>query len=104
MALGRTRAAGLVGLAGHVVEVEAHLASALPAFVLVGLPDASLAEARDRVRAAVGSTGLTWPNRRVTVNLSPAGLPKSGPAFDLAKVYCDHHYDDDRSHLRPHQQ
>lgn len=84
MALGRTRAAGLVGLAGHVVEVEAHLASALPAFVLVGLPDASLAEARDRVRAAVGSTGLTWPNRRVTVNLSPAGLPKSGPAFDLA--------------------
>lgn len=84
MVLGRTRAAGLVGLTGHVVEVEAHLASALPAFVLVGLPDASLAEARDRVRAAVGSTGLTWPNRRVTVNLSPAGLPKSGPAFDLA--------------------
>ncbi len=84
MALGRTRAAGLVGLAGHVVEVEAHLASALPAFVLVGLPDASLAEARDRVRAAVGSTGLTWPNRRVTVNLSPTGVPKSGPAFDLA--------------------
>ncbi|GEL46040.1 hypothetical protein CHO01_11560 [Cellulomonas hominis] len=84
MALGRTQAVGLVGLTGHVVEVEAHLASALPAFVLVGLPDASLAEARDRVRAAVGSTGLTWPNRRVTVNLSPAALPKSGPAFDLA--------------------
>ncbi|MBU5422752.1 YifB family Mg chelatase-like AAA ATPase [Cellulomonas hominis] len=84
MSLGRTQAVGLVGLAGHVVEVEAHLASALPAFVLVGLPDASLAEARDRVRAAVGSTGLTWPNRRVTVNLSPAALPKSGPAFDLA--------------------
>jgi magnesium chelatase family protein len=84
MALGRTSAVGLVGLAGTVVEVEAHLAAALPAFVLVGLPDASLAEARDRVRAAVGSTGLPWPNRRVTVNLSPAALPKSGPAFDLA--------------------
>lgn len=84
MALGRTRAVGLVGLSGHLVEVEAHLASALPAFVLVGLPDASLAEARDRVRAAVGSTGLTWPNRRITVNLSPAALPKSGPGFDLA--------------------
>ncbi|NHT17250.1 YifB family Mg chelatase-like AAA ATPase [Cellulomonas sp. IC4_254] len=84
MALGRTRAVGLVGLTGHLVEVEAHLAPALPAFVLVGLPDASLAEARDRVRAAVGSTGLTWPNRRITVNLSPAALPKSGPGFDLA--------------------
>lgn len=84
MALGRTRAVGLVGLSGHLVEVEAHLASALPAFVLVGLPDTSLAEARDRVRAAVGSTGLTWPNRRITVNLSPAALPKSGPGFDLA--------------------
>jgi magnesium chelatase family protein len=84
MALGRTRAVGLVGLVGHVVEVEAHLAPALPAFVLVGLPDASLSEARDRVRAAVGSTGLTWPNRRITVNLTPAALPKSGPAFDLA--------------------
>jgi magnesium chelatase family protein len=84
MALGRTRAVGLVGLVGHVVEVEAHLAPALPAFVLVGLPDASLSEARDRVRAAVGSTGLAWPNRRITVNLTPAALPKSGPAFDLA--------------------
>ncbi|VTR77072.1 YifB family Mg chelatase-like AAA ATPase [Cellulomonas hominis] len=84
MALGRTFAVGLVGLTGTVVEVEAHLAASLPAFVLVGLPDASLAESRDRVRAAIGSTGLTWPNRRVTVNLSPAALPKSGPAFDLA--------------------
>ncbi|RMI12755.1 YifB family Mg chelatase-like AAA ATPase [Cellulomonas triticagri] len=84
MTLGRTLAVGLLGLTGSVVEVEAHLAAALPAFVLVGLPDASLAEARDRVRAAVGSSGLTWPNRRVTVNLTPAGVPKSGPGFDLA--------------------
>ncbi|MBD3780980.1 MAG: YifB family Mg chelatase-like AAA ATPase [Micrococcales bacterium] len=84
MVLGRTRAVALVGLRGHVVDVEAHLASALPAFALVGLPDTSLTEARDRVRAAVGSTGLTWPNRRITVNLSPAALPKSGPGFDLA--------------------
>lgn len=84
MALGRTLAVGLVGLTAHVIEVEAHLAAALPSFVLVGLPDASLAEARDRVRAAVGSSGLSWPSRRVTVNLSPAALPKAGPAFDLA--------------------
>ena len=87
MARGRTLAVGLVGLAGSLVEVEAHLATALPAFVLVGLPDASLAEARDRVRAAIGSTGLTWPNRRVTVNLTPAALPKSGPtAYSATRI------------------
>ena len=84
MALGATLSVGLVGMVGHVVEVEAHLAAALPAFTLVGLPDAALAESRDRVRAAVASCGLAWPNRRVTVNLSPATLPKSGSGFDLA--------------------
>ncbi|MBT0995722.1 YifB family Mg chelatase-like AAA ATPase [Cellulomonas sp. DKR-3] len=84
MVLGRTLAVALVGLTGHVVDVEAHLAPALPAFTLVGLPDAALAESRDRVRAAVTSTGLAWPNRRITVNLSPATLPKSGSGFDLA--------------------
>lgn len=82
--LGRTLGVALVGLTGHVVDVEAHLAPSLPAFALVGLPDASLAEARDRVRAAVTSSGLAWPNRRITVNLSPASLPKSGSGFDLA--------------------
>jgi magnesium chelatase family protein len=84
VSLGRTLGVALVGLSGHVVEVEAHLAPSLPAFTLVGLPDASLAEARDRVRAAVTSSGLAWPNRRITVNLSPASLPKSGSGFDLA--------------------
>ncbi len=82
--LGRTRAVALVGLTGHVVDVESHLAPSLPAFTLVGLPDASLAESRDRVRAAVTSSGFTWPNRRITVNLSPATLPKTGSSFDLA--------------------
>lgn len=84
MALGRTLAVALIGLRGHVVEVEAHLAPSLPAFTLVGLPDAALAESRDRVRAAVSSSGLAWPQRRITVNLSPATLPKSGSTFDLA--------------------
>ena len=84
MVLGRTLAVSLVGLTGHLVDVEAHLAPSLPAFTLVGLPDASLSEARDRVRAAVTSSGLPWPNRRITVNLSPATLPKSGSSFDLA--------------------
>ncbi len=82
--IGRTRSVVLAGLTGHVIEVEAHAAASLPAFTVVGLPDASLNEARDRVRAAVTSSGLKWPNRRITVNLSPASLPKSGSTTDLA--------------------
>ena len=82
--IGRTRSVALTGLEGHVIDVEAHLAASLPAFAIVGLPDASLSEARDRVRAAVTSTGLQWPNRRITVNLSPASLPKSGSTGDVA--------------------
>jgi magnesium chelatase family protein len=84
MALGRTQSVALVGLEGHLVEVEAHVASGLPAFVLVGLPDASLNEARDRVKAAAANTGFGINQRHVTVNLSPATLPKTGSGFDLA--------------------
>ncbi|WP_290438810.1 magnesium chelatase domain-containing protein, partial [Cellulosimicrobium cellulans] len=84
MGLGTTRAVALVGLTGHVVEVQAHIAASVPGFVLVGLPDTALSESRDRVRAAVASSGLTWPQRKITVNLSPAALPKSGTTFDLA--------------------
>lgn len=80
----RTLAVALAGLTGHVVEVEAHLGGGLPTFAVVGLPDAALHEARDRVRAAVASCGLDFPSRRITVNLSPASLPKSGSGFDLA--------------------
>jgi len=79
MGLGRTVAVSLVGLVGHLVEVEAHLAASVPGFTLVGLPDASLAEARDRVRAATVSSGLAWPQRRITVNLSPARQVPSPP-------------------------
>ena len=84
MALGTTLAVCLVGLTGHLVEVEAHLAASVPGFTLVGLPDTALAESRDRVRAAVASTGLALPQRKVTVNLSPAALPKAGSGYDLA--------------------
>ncbi|HZI98542.1 MAG TPA: YifB family Mg chelatase-like AAA ATPase [Actinomycetales bacterium] len=84
MTVGRTQAVALVGLQGHLVEVEADIASQLPAFVLVGLPDASLSESRDRVRAAVQNAGFSLPARRITVNLSPASLPKTGSSFDLA--------------------
>ncbi|WP_062287241.1 YifB family Mg chelatase-like AAA ATPase [Demequina phytophila] len=82
--IGRCRSVVLTGLAGHLIDVEAHVAQGLPAFTIVGLPDASLAEAKDRVRAAVSSSGVAWPRWRITVNLSPASLPKSGPATDLA--------------------
>lgn len=82
--LGRSLAVGLIGLEGHLVEVEADVASGLPAFTLVGLPDTALAEARDRVRAASANAGCPLPSRRITVNLSPAALPKGGTSFDLA--------------------
>lgn len=84
MPLARTHAIALVGVEGHAVEVEADLASGLPGMHLVGLPDTALAESRDRVRAAVSNTGEAWPQRRITVSLSPASLPKRGSSFDLA--------------------
>ncbi|NAZ76928.1 ATP-binding protein, partial [Kineococcus sp. T13] len=84
MPLARALAVGLVGLEGHLVQVEADIAAGLPAFVLVGLPDASLHEAKDRVRAAAANSGRPLPQQRITVNLSPATLPKTGSSFDLA--------------------
>lgn len=84
MALGRARCVALLGVEGTVVEIEAHIAPGLPGFSLVGLPDASLSESRDRVRAAVVNSGESWPQSRITVGLSPASLPKRGSGFDLA--------------------
>ena len=84
MSYAKALAVGLMGLSGHVVEVEADLATGLPGLTLTGLPDAALSEARDRVRAALVNSGESWPNRRITVNLLPATLPKHGSAFDLA--------------------
>ncbi|HKG51081.1 MAG TPA: YifB family Mg chelatase-like AAA ATPase [Actinomycetales bacterium] len=84
MSLGRTLCVALVGIDGHLVEVEADVASGLPAFTITGLPDTALGQARDRVRAATANSGAPVPMRRVTVNLSPASLPKAGTAFDLA--------------------
>ncbi|MES2172053.1 MAG: YifB family Mg chelatase-like AAA ATPase [Actinomycetota bacterium] len=84
MPVARTSAVALLGLAGSLVEVEADISSNLPSFVLIGLPDAALGEARDRVRAAATNSGCGLPNRKLTVNLSPASLPKHGSGFDLA--------------------
>lgn len=84
MAIAHTSAVALLGLTGTVVDVEADISSNLPSFVLIGLPDAALNEARDRVRAAATNSGCGLPNRKLTVNLSPAALPKHGSGFDLA--------------------
>jgi magnesium chelatase family protein len=72
------------GVEGRRVRVEVHVGLGLPCFTVVGLPDTSCREARDRVRAAVESSGFTWPNRRVTVNLAPSDVRKVGAGLDLA--------------------
>ncbi|WP_329498368.1 YifB family Mg chelatase-like AAA ATPase [Kitasatospora herbaricolor] len=87
MAFARTCSVALVGVDGVVVEVQADLEPGVAAFSLVGLPDKALSEARDRVRAAVVNSGEPWPQRKLTVGLSPASVPKSGSGFDLA-VAC----------------
>ncbi|HJT38690.1 MAG TPA: YifB family Mg chelatase-like AAA ATPase [Actinomycetota bacterium] len=82
--IAKTESVAVVGMDGHPVDVEIAVAQGLPAFTIVGLPDTSIQEARERVRAAIQSCGETWPLKRVTVNLSPAHLRKAGSSFDLA--------------------
>jgi len=84
MPVARTRSVALLGLSGSIVEVEADLSSQLPGISIIGLPDAALAEARERVRSAATNAGCPLPPRKLTVNLSPAALPKHGSGFDLA--------------------
>ena len=84
MALARTYSVALIGITGHVVEVEADIANGLPAMIMVGLPDTALREARDRIRAAIVNSGEKWPPHKITVGLSPASLPKRGSWFDLS--------------------
>ena len=84
MSLALTQSVALLGLDGHLVTVEVDIADGLPGYSLLGLPDAALSESRDRVRSAIVNCGEIWPNRKVTVSLSPAWLPKSGSSFDLA--------------------
>jgi magnesium chelatase family protein len=82
--LARTSSVALVGVTGHVVEVEVDIANGLVGMILIGLPDTALREARDRIHAAIVNSGEEWPHRKITVGLSPASLPKRGSWFDLA--------------------
>ncbi|MGO3392495.1 YifB family Mg chelatase-like AAA ATPase [Glutamicibacter arilaitensis] len=84
MSTARTSAVALHGVSASLVEVEADLGNGIPGFTILGLPDASLNEARERIKAAARNTGIPLANRKLTVNLSPATLPKYGSGFDLA--------------------
>lgn len=86
MGFARTHTVALLGLTGHLIEVEADIGQSLPAFVLLGLPDATLMESRERIRSAAKNSGLPLAARKITVSLTPATLPKTGSAFDLAIV------------------
>ncbi|CAL8898350.1 YifB family Mg chelatase-like AAA ATPase [Kocuria varians] len=82
----RSRSVALVGLDGHVVDVEADIGQSLPAFTIIGLPDQAVNESRERIRSAARHAGVPLPARKITVNLSPATLPKRGSHFDVAVV------------------
>ncbi|MGQ0847700.1 MAG: YifB family Mg chelatase-like AAA ATPase [Actinomycetota bacterium] len=78
-----TTSVAMVGVEARAVRIEAHIGKATEGFALVGLPDTAVREAKDRVRAAIVSSGREFPHRKVTVNLSPADLPKGGSDYDL---------------------
>ncbi len=81
--LAAVASATLSGAVGRSVSVEVQVSNGLPGFTIVGLPDAAVREARDRVRAAILSSGLAWPMRRITANLAPSGIRKGGAGLDL---------------------
>lgn len=84
MAVGNALSVGLIGLKAFTITMQAFISPGLPYFSIIGLPDASLSEARERVKSACQATGFHWPETRVTVNLSPASMPKRGSSHDLA--------------------
>ncbi len=83
MGLALVQTCTLLGLQPQAVRVEVHLANGLPSFQLVGLAEAAVKESRERVRSALLMAGFEFPARRITVNLSPADLPKAGGCYDL---------------------
>lgn len=84
MSIAKVFSRARVGIDAPLITVEAHVSNGLPAVTLVGLPETAVRESRDRVRAAILSSGFEFPPRRLTINLAPADLPKEGARFDLA--------------------
>ncbi|MFP5486592.1 MAG: magnesium chelatase domain-containing protein, partial [Gammaproteobacteria bacterium] len=83
MSLARVRTRAQLGLDAPAVTVEVHLSPGLPGLAIVGLPEAAVRESKDRVRSALINSGFEFPQRRITINLAPADLPKFGGRFDL---------------------
>lgn len=81
--LAKVKSCATIGLSGSIVEVEVDISPGMPSFTIVGLPDASVQESKERVRAAIKNSGFEFPARRIIVNLAPADLKKAGPAYDL---------------------
>jgi len=84
MALARLYSCAALGVAGIRVTVETHLSNGLPGFAIVGLPETVVRESKERVRSAILNSGFEFPSRRITINLAPADIPKSGGRYDLA--------------------
>ncbi len=82
--LAKVQSVALVGLDAHLIDVEVDIAGGLPQFSVVGLPDATVRESRDRVRSALKNTGFHFPAKKITVNLAPADIKKEGAGLDLA--------------------
>ena len=83
MSLAVVSSRALVGIEAVEVTVETHLSNGLPGFAIVGMPETAVRESKERVRSAIINSGLTFPDRRITVNLAPADLPKAGGQYDL---------------------
>jgi magnesium chelatase family protein len=81
--LAKVRSGSIYGIEAYLVEVEIDISQGLPSFSTLGLPDVSVKESRDRIKAAIKNSGLKFPSKRITVNLAPAGIRKEGAAFDL---------------------
>lgn len=81
--LARVTSSAVLGVEAYLVDVEVDIAGGLPAFTIVGLPDAAVQESRERVRSAIRNSGFDFPQRRITINLAPADVRKEGPSFDL---------------------
>ena len=81
--LAKVQSCAVIGLEGALIEVEVDLSNGLAAFTIVGLPDVSVNESRERVRSAIKNSGCLFPYKRITANLAPADLRKEGPAYDL---------------------
>ena len=83
----RINSMGLFGVDSYMVGVEVDYGQGLPRIDIVGLPDASVSESKNRVRSAIKNSGFTFPQSRITVNLSPADIRKEGPVYDLSLIH-----------------